>query len=136
VRWDFVTGWLAKAEEDLAAAGLILGGTLRSWEIASFHAQQAAEKALKAVLVRYQINFPRSHDISELLNLAEARAVGIIVELGVARALTVYAVSARYPGSEPVSKADATHHADIADRVIAYVRQHLAPYLDAGRPSV
>jgi HEPN domain-containing protein len=135
VRWDFVTGWLAKAEEDLAVARLILGGTLRSWETASFHAQQAAEKALKAVLVRYQINFPRSHDIGELLNLAEPQAAGIIAELGAARALTVYAVAARYPGSEPVSKADATHHADIADRVIAYVRQHLAPYFEPGRPS-
>jgi HEPN domain-containing protein len=134
VRWDFVKGWLTKAEEDLAAAGLILGGALRSWENASFHAQQAAEKALKAVLVRYQINFPRSHDIGELLVLAEPQAAGISAELGAARALTGYAVSARYPGSEPVNKADATRHVDVAAGVVAYVRQHLAAYLDAGRP--
>ena len=77
MRWDFVTGWLAKAEEDLAAARLILGGSLRSWDTSSFHSQQAVEKALKALLVRYQINFPRSHDIGEILQLAEPRASGI-----------------------------------------------------------
>lgn len=135
MRWDFVTGWLAKAEDDLAAARLILGGSLHSWDTSSFHAQQAAEKALKALLVRYQINFRKSHDIGELLQLAEPCAPGISAELGTANALTPYAVDTRYPGPEPVTKAEAERHTDLADRVLAYVRQHLTPYLSAGRPS-
>lgn len=135
VRWDFVTEWLAKAEDDLSAARLILGGSLHSWDTSSFHAQQAAEKALKALLVRYQINFRKSHDIGELLQLAEQRVPEISAQLGAANTLTPYAVDARYPGPEPVTKAEAERHADLADRVLTFVRQHLAPYLSAGRPS-
>ena len=127
--------WLEKAEDDFAAAKLILGGTLRSWDTASFHCQQAAEKALKALLVRHQINFPKSHDIGELLQLAESPASGITTALAVTQTLTPFAVETRYPGSEPVSKAEATRHAELADRVLTYVRQHLVTYLDAGRPS-
>jgi HEPN domain-containing protein len=134
VQWDFVTGWLTKAEEDLAAARLILGGSLSSWDTSSFHSQQAAEKAIKAVLVRHQINFPKSHDIGELLQLAEPCAPGISADLADAQILTPYAVDTRYPGTEPVSKAEAARHVDLADRVLEYVRQHLATYLTAGRP--
>jgi len=135
VRWDFVTGWLAKAEDDLAAARLILGGSLHSWDTSSFHAQQAAEKALKALLVRHQVNFRKSHDIGELLQLAEPCAPGISAELAAANTLTTYAVDTRYPGLEPVTKAEAERHADLADRVLTSVRQHLASYLSPGRPS-
>lgn len=134
MRWDFVTGWLAKADEDLAAARLILGGSLRSWDTSSFHSQQAAEKALKALLIRHQINFPRSHDIGEILQLAEPRAPGISTELATAETLTPYAVEARYPGHDPVTHAEAAHHVDLAERALTYVRRHLETYLAAGRP--
>ena len=129
-----MTGWLAKAEDDLAAARIILGGSLSSWGNSSFHSQQAAEKALKALLVRYQINFPRSHDIRALLLLAEPSAPGISAALDAAQILTTYAVETRYPGSEPVGKAEAARHADLADGVLTYVRRQLKTYLSAGRP--
>jgi len=129
-----VTGWLAKAEEDLAAARIILSGSLSSWGNSSFHSQQAAEKALKALLVRHQINFPRSHDIGALMLLAEPRAPGIVAALDAAQILTTYAVETRYPDSEPVSKADASRHADLASGVLIYVRRLLSTYLSAGRP--
>ncbi len=130
-----MTGWLAKADEDSAAARIILGGALSSWDTSSFHSQQATEKALKALLVRHQINFRKSHDIAELLQLAEPCAAGISAALAAAQILTTYAVDTRYPGSEPVSKTEAARHADLADRVLTYVRQHLATYLAAGRPN-
>ena len=129
-----MTGWLAKAEDDLAAAKIILGGALSSWGNSSFHSQQAAEKALKALLVRYQINFPKSHDIAALLLLAEPRAPGIAAALDAARVLTMYAVETRYPDSDPVSKADASRHVELADGVVTYVRRQLNAYLAAGRP--
>ncbi len=130
-----MAGWLAKAEDDLAAARLILGGPLRSWDTSSFHSQQAAEKGLKAVLVRHQVNFRKSHDIAELLQLAEPLAPGVAAELAAAHALTTYAVDTRYPGLAPVTKAEAADHVDLAARVLAYVRQHLDAYLAAGRPA-
>jgi len=105
-----------------------------SWGNSSFHSQQAAEKALKALLVRYQINFPKSHDIAALLLLAEPRAPGIAAALDAARVLTMYAVETRYPDSDPVSKADASRHVELADGVVTYVRRQLNAYLAAGRP--
>ena len=115
-------------------ARIILGGSLPSWDTSSFHSQQAAEKALKALLVRHQINFPKTHDITGLLQLAETSAPGISVTLRAAQILTTYAVDTRYPGSEPVSKSEADGHADLADRVLTLVRERLAAYLAAGRP--
>ncbi|HET8626697.1 MAG TPA: HEPN domain-containing protein [Thermomicrobiales bacterium] len=56
-RRDLVHGWLRKAISDLAAIELALGaGT--ALDAACFHAQQAAEKALKAYLIAYNTIFP------------------------------------------------------------------------------
>ena len=67
--------WLRYAREDLEAAE----GMLESASILPRHvcwlAQQAAEKAIKAVLVFLQIDFPRSHDLDALRNLAPDDAV-------------------------------------------------------------
>ena len=63
-------------------------------------AQQAAEKALKAVLVFQQIDFPRSHDLDALRNLipegwaVKTRAPDLAE-------LTEWAVESRYPGDWP-----------------------------------
>lgn len=54
-------GNLARAKQPKPAEGF--------WEDLCFDAQQAAEKAVKAVLVFHQIDFPRTHDISGLLSL-------------------------------------------------------------------
>jgi HEPN domain-containing protein len=53
-----VNQWLAKSEEDLLVSGLILGAEMTSYDTAGFHAQQAAEKALKALLVRIRSTSP------------------------------------------------------------------------------
>ena len=61
-----------------------------------FHAQQASEKALKAVLLHRGADVPRTHDIGLLLDLV---AGGRALPEDVARAgsLTMYAVLTRYP---------------------------------------
>src|SRR5574337_920168 len=63
-----------------------------------FHAQQAAEKALKAVLLSRGIEFPYTHDIKGLLKIAEAGALVIPLAVQQAARLTPYAVETRYPG--------------------------------------
>ena len=77
-----------------------LAASMASFEGVSFHAQQAAEKALKGLLVRYQIEFDRMHNLEALLRLAEPVAPGISEELASAPWLTPFAVTARYPGAE------------------------------------
>lgn len=135
VQWDFVKLWLAKAAEDLQAADVIRAGPMPSFGAASFHAQQAAEKALKALLIRHQVDFRKTHDIGQLLRLAEPVAVGVAERLADARVLTPYAVSARYPTQEPpVAHDEATRHVALARKVLGTVSGLLKTYLDAGRP--
>ena len=136
MRWDWVKLWLAKAEQDLLAGDLILKGAMPSYEAVGFHAQQAAEKALKALLIRHQVEFSKTHDLGELLRLAEPVASGLTEKLGAAEALTLYAVEARYPTEEPpVGRDEAARDLAVARRVLETLRELLKPYLDAGRPS-
>lgn len=58
--------WLAFALGDLEAARAQPGRRQRP-RIVAFHAQQAAEKALKAALVLSDIDPPRTHDLMDLL---------------------------------------------------------------------
>jgi len=61
--------WLAKANDDLAIADLVLNSEIGVEWAACFHAQQAAEKAVKAMLVHLGIDFPKSHRLDLLAGL-------------------------------------------------------------------
>lgn len=67
------------------------------WEDMCFNAQQAAEKALKAVLVFYQIDFPKTHAIEDLVQLLEKAGHSVPTQVAEAGDLTDYAVETRYP---------------------------------------
>jgi HEPN domain-containing protein len=131
-----VRQWLGKAGEDFLTAELIVANDLPAYWTASFHAQQTAEKALKALLTYYQIDFMKTHSIGELLQLAEPVVSGISNELDAARDLTEYAVRDRYPGPESgVTRATAREHVAIARTVLDFVSVRLRAYLDAGPPA-
>ena len=133
MRFDYVRQWLEGADNDIEAGEAIVERVMRSYETASFHAQQGAEKALKALLIRHQVEFPKSHDLGELLRLAEPIAVGISQELGDAERLNRHAVDTRYPTSgPPVDRDQARRDLTLGARVRDYVRDLLQPYLDAG----
>jgi HEPN domain-containing protein len=72
-RTSHARGWLAKAESDLAAARRLTEGG-GPYDGACFHAQQAAEKALKAVLAAVDAPIPRTHNLEDLLVQAAAAA--------------------------------------------------------------
>jgi HEPN domain-containing protein len=57
--------WLQFAKEDLETAELLLGES-RPPRFVAFHAQQAAEKALKAAVVASGATVVHTHDLSEL----------------------------------------------------------------------
>lgn len=115
--------WLRYSTEDLATAELLLRGADAPPRQACFLAQQAAEKALKAVLVSLGRDFPRTHDVEALRNLlpAEWRAVQQLPALG---RLAVWAVGARYVGDWPEpSSQDASEAVDLGRRVLEAVRE-------------
>jgi HEPN domain-containing protein len=61
-------------------------------EILAFHAQQAAEKAFKALLIHDQVEFPRTHVIALLVNLCGQAGYQVPEKLLDALVLTRYAV--------------------------------------------
>ena len=97
--------WLRHARSDLLLARTRKTRTLLYAHLC-FHAQQAAEKALKAVLLAHRIQVPRTHDLAFLLDRLP-RGLSLPPALIDLPRLTKYAVQQRYPGEAiPVGRAD------------------------------
>ncbi len=89
--------WIRYAREDLAAAQAMLNTPSFVPRQACWLAQQSTEKALKAVLVYLQTDFPRRHDLDLLRNLIPPDWQ-VRQQFPDLAALTEWAVEARYPG--------------------------------------
>jgi HEPN domain-containing protein len=83
-------------EQDLRACEVLSGAPGINDSVVGFHAQQAVEKALKAVLADAGITFRRTHDISELLDLLTDHAVEPPPHADWLDELNPYAVAIRY----------------------------------------
>src|SRR5437868_15435485 len=88
--------WLNRARGNLARARtLVPGGYL---EDLCFDAQQAAEKAVKAVFVCRGEPFPYVHNLKELLTLLAHNGLKIPKYVREAQELSPFAIVTRYPG--------------------------------------
>ena len=124
-----VRRWLSKARTDLTLASVILeqGADMDPW-VACFHAQQAAEKALKAVLVAQGAVPPYIHNLVALQalmprNLDLDATVAELADLSAAARGTRYVTDP--DGSEDPTWAEAEQAVVIAARVLAAVRAYL-----------
>lgn len=121
VREEFVRQWLLKAEEDVGAAKSLLtyGETFLS--TVCFHAQQAAEKAIKAVYLAHRMDFRYTHDLADLLNSLRCAGVGIPEHVSEAVDLAEFAWQARYPRTgEPTSESEYQRAVALAERVVQW----------------
>ena len=118
--------WLRHARSDLALARVPRPeDTLL--EALCFHAQQAAEKAIKAALVHTGLDLPRSHSIRALLDLLPA-ATGVPDLVAEAAELTEYAVEARYPGTvEAVTEDEYARAVVLAEAVVLWAEGLVSP---------
>lgn len=64
-----VASWLAKANDDYQLIERLAAEADEFPAIVAFHSHQASEKYIKALLVVHQIDFPKTHDIKQLLAL-------------------------------------------------------------------
>jgi HEPN domain-containing protein len=112
--------WLRRAKSNLIRARQPKPEEVL-WEDLCFDTQQAAEKALKAVLVARRIPFRFVHDIAELLTLLENQGIILPEEIKASAGLTDYSVESRYPGPfEPITEEEFEKALQIAEAVVAW----------------
>ncbi len=113
--------WLRYAESDLEIARITQSSRILL-EGLCFHAQQAAEKALKAVLISQAIPFPRTHNITILIDLLPQN-ISLPSEVEAAALLTDYAVLTRYPGNlEPITEEEYHEAVRLAEGVVDWAK--------------
>lgn len=124
-----VRQWLDYAAEDLCLARHAPSlASAVPWRLVAYHAQQCAEKCLKAFLVREGVDFPYTHNIAHLLELCGDREW--VHGLREAEELTPFAVTTRYPGEdEEVSEEEARRAIALAERVQRVLAERLSAYL-------
>ena len=117
--------WLSRARSNLLRAGQPKPDGVY-WEDLCFDAQQAAEKALKALLLARKIEFRFVHDLGELLHLLGQGGVQIPEGMLEAVVLTEYAVEARYPGPfEPITEDEHHRSLELATAVVDWVASQI-----------
>jgi HEPN domain-containing protein len=92
---------LSLAREDLAAAEALDRAERVSDAPVGFHAQQAVEKALKAVIAGRDTDFPFTHDLGLLMQLCQDSGLELPADLVEADRLTPYAAAIRYGLGDP-----------------------------------
>ncbi len=113
--------WLRRARSSLAKARGAAQIPDVCLEDLCFDAQQAVERALKALLIHLGKPFPHVHDLALLLDKLEAANLGVPDEIKQAAVLTDYAVATRYPGAfEPVTSSEYEEAVRLAERVVEW----------------
>jgi HEPN domain-containing protein len=126
-RRRLVGQWFDKAETDLQATESLLSRNPPLLYPSCFFSQQAAEKYLKGFLTWNQVDFPKTHDLKELLDLAEPVNSNLVSSLQDAIVLTRYSVEVRYPGDMPEPT---VAEAQEALRLAQFVREAILAALD------
>lgn len=116
--------WLNRARSNLTLARVEIPGV--AFEDLCFDAQQAAEKAIKAVFIARGVDFPYVHDLTNLLTILEHAGETIPSSIWDAVPLTRYAVVTRYPGmGSPVTAEDHAEAVRLAEAVLMWAEQQI-----------
>jgi HEPN domain-containing protein len=120
-----VAEWLRKADLDFhTVVRLAPEDAFR--DIVAFHAQ-AAEKYLKALLTKRQLEFPKTHEIRRLLELLNESDHEVVEALPDAKWLDPFGVEIRYPSDRPETlPGDEKRALKLAERTRAAVSKALA----------
>jgi HEPN domain-containing protein len=137
---ELVTRWIAKAEKDFSLAEHLVAEGCFYCEAIGFNSQQSVEKLLKAVLAMHQVDFPKTHNLGELLDRLAAVDTNLADSLRELTALNPYGVEYRYPGDFPeLTSQDAETAFQLARKAHTILMPMLKAFLggggeDLGRP--
>jgi HEPN domain-containing protein len=123
---DLARELLGLAADDLTAAQALVDVSSVTDAIVGFHAQQAAEKALKAALAAAGQDFPFTHNIAVLMQLCEDAGIGLPPALDNVDLLTPFGVAARY-GTRSPGAVDRATALDLAASAVAWARAVVEP---------
>jgi len=117
--------WVSKAEGDFATAGRELRARKNpNYDAVCFHAQQCAEKYLKAILQEHDKHIPKIHNLIELMLLCEELDGSFEMLRSDLVVMERYSVRVRYPG-EFAEKDDAQVAYAAAETARKFIRQKL-----------
>lgn len=119
---ELVKAWVAKAQKDLVAARDALKRGENYTDVVCFHVQQSAEKVLKACLVWFEIEFPKTHRLEVLLDLIAQKDASLEDRRDAIESLTPYAVETRYPEFSLPSLAEAKRAVEVSDELMKRVK--------------
>lgn len=91
--------WVQKAEDDfIVAQKMYRARNQPVYDAVCFHAQQCAEKYLKAFLQEDERDIPKVHKLLDLLKLCKELDASLEILLPDLLAIERYSVNVRYPG--------------------------------------
>jgi len=120
---ELVKKWIQKAENDLGSAQACADKGF--YDTATFHCQQAAEKALKAYLTEHDLEFDKIHDIEKLAIQAQQADETWSRYMQEAKILTPYAVLSRYPDEEDPTLQDFEMLIQHAAKILSFAKKSL-----------
>jgi len=123
---DLVKMWMRKAENDLKTAKDELNTQEPANDTICFHAQQCAEKYLKAFLIYHEIEFEKTHVLEDLITLATQIDNSFIELIEFAKKLTPYAVEIRYPLFEEPTEEEAKEAIEIAEKIKEFILKRIS----------
>ena len=88
--------WLNRARSNLALAKNTCDNSVY-FEDLCFNAQQAAEKAIKAVCIFHHIPYPYVHDLATLVTVLMQNGISVPEQVKESAKLTRFAIATRYP---------------------------------------
>ena len=123
---DSPEAWLQRSRSDISLARAVLNSPDVLREDVCFHAQQCAEKALKALLVHLEVSCQRTHALEALIDVLKESGVEVPQEVDRSFSLSQYAVETRYPGEwEPITEEETRSALEMAALVLAWVEEKL-----------
>jgi len=127
---NLVMEWMRKGENDLKTARLVLASENGPLDTVCFHAQQLAEKSLKALLTHRGIRFSKTHSLQLLLDLLSVPDFEKYREACIL--LSGYAIEARYPGDYTDPEREEAEEAvimasDIYEAVLQLLKSEATP---------
>lgn len=125
---ELAAQWMEKTRHDLVTARAVLDLLDGPNDTPCFHAQQAVEKALKALLTACDVRFQRVHDLMSHCDAAIPYAPGLKAYRQRIADLADYAIQVRYPGDwEEPSRTDALAALTTAEQVVSFITDELKP---------